>query len=191
MQIAADSSQSSFLLYNPDERAICEVPSNMGLYKKNAYFLNEKAEFVTSSIADEKENSNSMAENYPNVEITPNIVPVLQESFIEIKKWEGKISEVDFNKEIFWAFIRDNKFPNIEEETYFSFDDIDENDQNLVEEGAIFYWSIGYKRTLSGGREKVSIILFRRLPAWNIEQKKVDDKIEKLKKLFTDEHPSR
>jgi hypothetical protein len=188
MQAEAKSYQSSYFEFDPKKRAVSEVRSNLGIHKSNSHFyLNEKTELLTSSVNDEKESNCSFVEYHPNLEVTPFVLPAMSESFIEIKKWEGKITAVDLDKEIFWASIRDDRSPDIEEETYFSFDDINETDQHLIAEGAIFYWSIGYKRTISGGREKVSILLFRRLPAWNIDKEKAEENLDALNMLFSNE----
>jgi hypothetical protein len=41
-------------------------------------------------------------------------------------------------------------------------------DLELLETGAIFYWTVGYRLKLPrGARERVSQIRFRRLPAWS------------------------
>jgi hypothetical protein len=45
-------------------------------------------------------------------------------------------------------------------------DDIPDGDRDLLAPGAIFYWSIGYEITITGQRNGVSSIRFRRLPAW-------------------------
>jgi hypothetical protein len=188
MPALAESYQSSYFQFDQKKGAILNVVPNPGSHKNNEeFYLDEELELITSSIDTENETTSSSSKYQPKLKITPVPSPVTNESFIEIKKWEGKIISIDLEKELFQAEIRDAKTPEIEEETYFSFDDIDENDRHLISEGAIFYWSIGYKRTNSGGREKVSILLLRRLPAWNINQKKIDERINNLSKILANE----
>ncbi len=47
----------------------------------------------------------------------------------------------------------------------FSIDDISDYDRELLKEGAIVRWIIGYERLRSGTVRKVSELYFRRLPA--------------------------
>jgi hypothetical protein len=51
-------------------------------------------------------------------------------------------------------------------EAVFSLDEVSPSDRDLVKDGAIFYWNIGYYDDPSGQRHRVSEIRFRRLPAW-------------------------
>jgi hypothetical protein len=124
-----------------------------------------------------KENQTVISRSFENL---------LTDSFIEIKKWEGRVTAIDRQREEFWAFLKDRKDPSVTEESYFGFDDIDEDDIKLLEEGAIFYWSIGYQRSGSGGRQKVSIIRFRRLPALHLNnQSKINEKFNALRARFS------
>jgi hypothetical protein len=51
----------------------------------------------------------------------------------------------------------------------------------LMASGAVFYWSVGYRETLWGQRERVSAIRFRRLPAWTTSD--LDEVRRKAKQL--------
>jgi hypothetical protein len=53
-----------------------------------------------------------------------------------------------------------------EEQATFSMDAVPEPDCSLVALGAVFYWVIGYEVTITGTRKTVSMLRFRRLPAW-------------------------
>ena len=53
-----------------------------------------------------------------------------------------------------------------EEEADFPITELSAADQSELRPGAIFRWAIGYRRTRSGNKERVSCIVFRRLPAW-------------------------
>ncbi len=55
-----------------------------------------------------------------------------------------------------------------EEEMELEKRELSDFDLELLETGAIFYWTIGYRLRLPrGARERVSQIRFRRLPAWS------------------------
>lgn len=55
----------------------------------------------------------------------------------------------------------------------FSFDDLaNEDDRALVQQGAVFYWTIGRARNHAGSVANVSLVRFRRLPAVTLLQHK-------------------
>lgn len=85
--------------------------------------------------------------------------------FVVLQKWEGTVSAIAEGE--FVAVIRDLTNPLLpEEEATFSMEEVSEADRSLLALGAVFYWSIGYELTLSGNRQRVSLIRLRRLPAW-------------------------
>lgn len=106
-----------------------------------------------------------------------------QDRFVALQKWEGVVTKID--NECFWADLYDKKIGTIEE-AEFTFDDVSDQDLNLLKLGSIFYWSVGYLDRVSGQRLKSSIIKFRRLPAWTeqdiqIAKKKAGEIIKNLK----------
>lgn len=88
----------------------------------------------------------------------------VQSSFIAEQEWEGYVSH--FDDKYFYAQLSDLTTPGIEEEAQFELDEISPIHRDLLKEGAIFRWSIGYERMMGGTRKRVSSIVFRRLPAW-------------------------
>ena len=56
-------------------------------------------------------------------------------------------------------------------------DEIDNNDQNLIQPGALFYWYIGYRQGIKYSKERISIIRFRRLPQWTKREIEEADKL--------------
>ncbi len=48
--------------------------------------------------------------------------------------------------------------------------EISDEDLQLIDVGAVFYWNIGYQTNPSGSRTRSSIIRFRRLPVWRFEE---------------------
>lgn len=91
-----------------------------------------------------------------------------QNAFTSLQKWEGVVLEV--REDSFLARLVDLTRPGPDEEAEFSLDEISKEDRPLVRPGAIFYWNIGYHESYSGQRTRVSIIRFRRLPAWTQEE---------------------
>jgi len=91
-------------------------------------------------------------------------VSSVQTSFVAEQEWEGYVTQV--TKEDFTAHLIDLSAPGIEEEACFSIDEVSNIHKELLKEGAIFRWSIGYERVRGGTKRKVSSIIFRRLPAW-------------------------
>jgi hypothetical protein len=82
-----------------------------------------------------------------------------------LQEWEGVVLEVSV--EGFLARISDASGDHEDEEVELSSEEVSEIDRPLVEPGAIFYWTIGYRQRLPiGTRERVSRLRFRRLPAW-------------------------
>lgn len=88
----------------------------------------------------------------------------VENSFVAEQEWEGYVTEIA--GEEFSAHLLDLTSAGVEEEATFSIDDVSNIHRNLLKEGAIFRWSIGYERSKGGTKKRVSSIVFRRLPAW-------------------------
>lgn len=108
----------------------------------------------------------------------PNTLPVvppkklpersrIQPSFVALQKWEGRVLEV--GDSTFSAVVEDSVRRGVEEEVEFDLEEIGPDDRNLLKPGAIFYWTIGYRTEPSGERSRSSVLVLRRLPAWNEE----------------------
>jgi len=92
----------------------------------------------------------------------------LPQEYLDIhQSWEGWVTLVGEN--YFKANVKDlTNTENPLEEVEMDIEEIFPTDKNLVEEGAVFYWYIGYRDSLKKGqRERFSIIRFRRLPGWS------------------------
>lgn len=94
-------------------------------------------------------------------------LPPQRDYFKVLQKWEGYVLEID--NEVFRArLIPISGQEDIQEaEIYLS--EVTEEDRDLLEPGAVFYWSIGYLVRPSGTL-RASLIRFRRLPAWSEDQ---------------------
>lgn len=88
-----------------------------------------------------------------------------QSVFSSLQKWEGVVLQVTL--ECIIARLVDLTQPGAsEEEAEIPLNELSEEDRDLIQPGAVFYWNIGYLDSQSGQRTRVSIIRFRRLPAW-------------------------
>jgi hypothetical protein len=81
--------------------------------------------------------------------------------------WEGTVTELLDNG--FVAVLEDKtNLDNPDEQATFAFDntELSPDDYRLVRPGAAFYWIIGNERTAGGQVKNVSMVQFRRVPAW-------------------------
>ncbi len=75
---------------------------------------------------------------------------------------------MDVGAETFTARLVDLTGDRPEEDVELEKVELSDFDLDLLEPGAIFYWTIGYRRQLPrGARSRESVIRFRRLPAWS------------------------
>jgi hypothetical protein len=83
-----------------------------------------------------------------------------------LQSWEGVVLKV--TDDTFYVRLVDLSGNRAEEEMELEKQELSDFDLELLETGAIFYWTIGYRVKLPrGARERVSQIRFRRLPAWS------------------------
>lgn len=96
-------------------------------------------------------------------------IPLVQESsytFHLSQQWEGTVTELGEGE--FTAELRDLTDPtNYREEAAFGLDDVSPDDRSLLALGAVFRWSIGYRTSATGQRERVSQLRFVRIPCWH------------------------
>lgn len=92
----------------------------------------------------------------PDLRLSPLKVIVLQ-------RWIGRVVSVHGDR--FVAVTNDATNPrNPAEEVEFDLAEVSEGDRPLIAEGAVFYWSIGYRDSLGGQRERTSSLRFVRSP---------------------------
>jgi len=72
--------------------------------------------------------------------------------------------------EYFLARLVDMESPSPDEEADILKKEISDEDLQLIEPGAVFYWNIGYQVDPSGQRKRASVIRFRRLPIWTPQE---------------------
>jgi len=91
-----------------------------------------------------------------------------REKLIALQSWEGTVLDVEGDS--FVARLIDVNGDHLDEEVSLAKEELCDFDLELLESGAIFYWTIGYRYQPGGARERVSRIRFRRLPAWTKRQ---------------------
>ncbi len=126
-------------------------------------------------------------------DLKPEVVPVvlsreyLPDRYFDVRQfWQGTVDSVA--RDGVKAVLEDVTNPqNSRETAIIQWEDIPEGDADLVAPGAVFYWSIGYESTITGQRNGVSSIRFRRLPAWTrSELEAAHREAQELEQLFGD-----
>lgn len=95
-----------------------------------------------------------------------------------LAQWEGVVEAV--TEEGFKARLVpfENGKPNVARVEFsdFDYEDLaDESDEELVGEGAVFYWTLGRSRNAAGTITNVSLVRFRRLPQPGPHQRELAD----------------
>lgn len=104
-------------------------------------------------------------------------LPAPRYSFSVLQEWEGYV--VSITSENFTARLVDlTRNCSIEaEEADFPLDDLEDADRSRICPGAIFRWTIGYRRSPGGTKFRQSSIVFRDMPIWTkkeIEKNRLD-----------------
>ncbi len=95
--------------------------------------------------------------------------------------WEGTVTEVDEGG--FVAVLSDMTNPrNPDEQVSFYNTEISPDDLRLINPGATFYWVIGNERTVAGQVKNVSMVQFRRVPAWT--QRRLERAADRARRLL-------
>lgn len=87
-------------------------------------------------------------------------------SLVQLQEWEGyvlDVSETGFTARLV-DLTRQETTPS--EEADFDVEEVSDNDRDLLREGAVFRWTIGYETAPGGTKKRVSQLFFRRLPKW-------------------------
>ena len=90
--------------------------------------------------------------------------PYHSSSINALQEWEGYVTEINDKK--FSANLIDITAGDLyeKEEADIPIDEISEEDASNLQIGSIFRWVIGYERSKSGIKKRVSYIVFRDLP---------------------------
>lgn len=89
---------------------------------------------------------------------------------VPLQTWEGYVAHVDTAKGTFAARLSDLESDATGDEEFAELliSDVDPDDHELVRPGGVFRWIIGYRDQPFGKRERISSLIFRRLPAWRV-----------------------
>ena len=98
--------------------------------------------------------------------ITAPSVNVVSSSFVLLQDWEGVVEEV--SQSTFNARLRDRTVGDeyAAESIELAIDDVSDDDRELLMPGAVFYLGIGRLTRPSGRQDRVTRIVFRRIPRW-------------------------
>lgn len=97
--------------------------------------------------------------------------------------WEGAVLQK--NGDMFVARLVDTKGKHSDEEAEFSVEEVPKSDRDLIDSGAVFYWTVGFWDSIGGLRSRISQIRFRRLPVWSpAELERAKANASRLGQLF-------
>lgn len=104
------------------------------------------------------------------------------ETFSSFEEWIGRVEEISNSDRLFHAVLQSKDHGD--EIASFSFDDVSEDDIDLLKVGAVFYWNVGQAKDESGRISNVSIVRFRRLQHW--KRKYLEEKFNAADEKYSD-----
>ena len=90
-------------------------------------------------------------------------------TFRPLEQWTGSVESVDREARTFVARVISSSQVR-DEFADFTFDEVSDDDHELINEGSLFYWSVGYEIAASKQRSTVSTVRFRRVHVWKRPQ---------------------
>lgn len=126
----------------------------------------EEKSFTNDTFSNEESEPETQSKALTHIRKTfkPSVRGRLPGHYELLQLWEGYVLSVSDNE--FQARIIDKTIPeNPEEEVVLPIKEVTEEDIKLLEEGAVFYWSIRYVDRPGEGRSRDSLIRLRRLPS--------------------------
>lgn len=138
------------------EHSLSEVSTNFSQEDLNC----EKKQFHTNI----ENNAKTLNKKIPIPRLSVDI-QLPNAYYVELQEFDGKVLDINAEEGVFAAELT-NKH-NSEEvfRAEFDIDDIDKGDKDLFKQGALFIWKVG-KEENNGTQQKISQIVFRRLPSW-------------------------
>ena len=152
------SRSSSTPTYRP-----IEEPVVMDKISTSASPLSEPNTTDENSIK-EKETLRILSDADSDLEISVGSTP---EQFQVLKHWEGVVTCVERHSFFAMARLVESAHDLPEDEFEIELDNVAEGDRNLVQEGAVFYLTVGIRYPLGSRPEKVTRLYFRRMPRWS------------------------
>lgn len=157
------------LRYNPevteDISPIYNIPKNFyDTESEGSVSLTPASKVPESSVGED-----NLSEKIPKITlVTPFSVP-LKGKFTLLQFWEGRVIEVrEFE---FDAIITDKTNTDFADEfVTIEKSEITPDDLPLLNNGSVFYWSVGYLDYPGRGRSRESKIRFRRLKGWTSKE---------------------
>lgn len=132
------------------------------------------------------ESNLQMVEKNPQPVVIPKPFTFTHNRFVPLQKWEGVVLKK--TDQSFFARLVDLTTRGIEEEAEFALEEVPDSDLDLLQDGAVFYWDIGYLDQTNGQRLRASSLRFRRLPAWTAQElKEAENRASHLEALFAND----
>jgi hypothetical protein len=110
-------------------------------------------------------------------------------TFSPIQEWEGYVRSIGAESIIADLVDMAEQEKGITEQAEIPLEELSDVDRQKMRPGSIFRWSIGYQRTTSGTKMRVSNIVFRELPRWT--QKDIREAREEAAKFEEYFNPGR
>jgi hypothetical protein len=160
-----------------------------GEYKVPAYIAAASAESMPTQVmvtTTSAEQSPALIDALPPPRLIKDSQKLQRGSFYAIQEWEGYVSGID--KKYLYADLVDlvtgEKRPSTHAK--IPLQEIPESELRWAVLGAIFRWSIGYRRSMAGQKDRVSRIRFRLLKSRpQSETQAIDRQTEKLANYFS------
>ena len=160
-QVAEQGSIGTGITYAMLSNASETLPS-LRLTKPHSQSSHETNEVNSPSIvADANEKPATLPIPFVDRSLT---LPVPRISFRTLQAWEGVV--VAMNDDTFTAALVDLSNRTPDEEAEVSFEEVTDDERELVRVGAVFLLSVGYSISEGGQRSRSAILRFRRLPVW-------------------------
>jgi hypothetical protein len=160
-----------FILANRRTEADDEADLGAAAAPPNTILANKRTEAY-----DEAQNPVSAVEGGKVPDQIPLVVPRPRfpdpdYRFQLLQQWECVVRSVSTRE--FVAVLYDlTDRCRAEEEAIFPLEEVPDSDRPFVEPGSVFYWSIGYRTSSTGQKDRISQIRFRRLPTWTASERR-------------------
>lgn len=153
-----------------DTRAVLDCRSVLSRKRLRMTSVSYK-EVIGSPVTRVRDNDTDGVQERTVVPLPPVRLPPVRlypERFHDLQKFEGTVLTV--SSDSFMARLQDKTNQLPEEEAEFPLEEVMPGDRELVEVGAVFYWTIGYERKVYGQQSRSSVIRFRRIPSWSTQE---------------------
>ncbi len=118
----------------------------------------------------------------------PRLIEKREPSFKTVSRWECEVveftDEENFIAKVISPDSEKKSGKDIEDYIEFSLSEVNPEDRKLLQEGALFYWHVGYEYTPKGQVKNTSLLILRRMPVWKNVEQKAKKKADKFKRLI-------